>query len=56
MQRSIAIVIFARWNPLWAVPLYLVLIALDLGLFAASATKFMDGGWLPVTKFRLRRR
>ena len=38
-----------RWNPLWAVPLYGVLLTLDLGLFAASATKFADGGWLPVT-------
>ena len=38
-----------RWNPLWAVPLYAVLLLLDLGLFAASATKFTDGGWLPVT-------
>jgi KUP system potassium uptake protein len=38
-----------RWNPLWAAPLYAVLLALDLGLFAASATKFADGGWLPVT-------
>jgi KUP system potassium uptake protein len=38
-----------RWNPLWAVPLYGLLLALDLGLFAASATKFADGGWLPVT-------
>jgi KUP system potassium uptake protein len=38
-----------RWNPLWAVPLYAVLLALDLGLFAASSTKFLDGGWLPVT-------
>lgn len=38
-----------RWNPLWAVPLYGVLFALDLGLFAASSTKFLDGGWLPVT-------
>ncbi len=38
-----------RWNPLWALPLYAVLLALDLGLFAASATKFLDGGWLPVT-------
>lgn len=37
-----------RWNPLWAAPLYLILLALDLGLFAASATKFLDGGWLPV--------
>jgi KUP system potassium uptake protein len=36
-----------RWNPLWAVPVYATLLALDLGLFAASATKFMDGGWLP---------
>ena len=38
-----------RWNPIWAAPLYAVLLALDLGLFAASATKFADGGWLPVT-------
>ncbi len=37
-----------RWNPIWAVPLYAVLLALDLGLFAASSTKFLDGGWLPV--------
>jgi KUP system potassium uptake protein len=38
-----------RWNPLWALPLYGVLLLFDLGLFAASATKFVDGGWLPVT-------
>jgi KUP system potassium uptake protein len=38
-----------RWNPLWAVPLYVLLLGLDLGLFAASATKFIDGGWLPAT-------
>ena len=38
-----------RWNPLWAAPLYAVLLILDLGLFAASSTKFLDGGWLPVT-------
>lgn len=38
-----------RWNPLWAAPLYVILLGLDLGLFAASATKFTDGGWLPVT-------
>jgi len=38
-----------RWNPLWALPLYGLLLLLDLGLFAASATKFKDGGWLPVT-------
>lgn len=36
-----------RWNPLWALPLYAVLLILDLGLFAASSTKIMDGGWLP---------
>ena len=36
------------WNRLWAVPLFALLLALDLGLFAAAATKFMDGGWLPV--------
>lgn len=38
-----------RWNPIWAAPLYGVLLVLDLGLFAASATKFMAGGWLPAT-------
>ena len=37
-----------KWNPLWAVPLYVVLLGLDLGLFAASSTKFLAGGWLPV--------
>ncbi|UTP41712.1 KUP/HAK/KT family potassium transporter (plasmid) [Phenylobacterium sp. LH3H17] len=38
-----------RWNPLWAAPLYALLLACDIGLFAASATKFGDGGWLPVS-------
>lgn len=38
-----------RWKPLWAVPLFGLLLALDVGLFAASATKFADGGWLPVS-------
>ena len=38
-----------RWNPIWAAPLFGLLLALDVGLFAASATKFADGGWLPVT-------
>ncbi|MFA5962453.1 MAG: KUP/HAK/KT family potassium transporter [Sphingomonas sp.] len=38
-----------RWKLLWAVPLYTVLLALDVSLFAASATKFVDGGWLPTT-------
>ena len=37
-----------KWNPLWAAPLFALLLLLDLGLFAASATKFADGGWLPV--------
>lgn len=38
-----------RWNVFWAGPLYVLLLALDLGLFASSATKFTDGGWLPVS-------
>ena len=38
-----------RWPVIWAVPLYAVLLALDLGLWAASATKFGDGGWLPLS-------
>lgn len=38
-----------RWRPALAIPLYVVLLTLDLGLFAASATKFTDGGWLPVS-------
>ena len=38
-----------RWNPLWAAPLYAILLLLDLGLFAASATKFTAGGWLPAS-------
>jgi KUP system potassium uptake protein len=37
-----------KWNPLWAGPLFGLLLLLDLGLFAAASTKFMDGGWLPV--------
>ncbi len=47
----IGFVMFRIWrlNPLWAVPLFLLLLTLDLGLFAASATKFAAGGWLPVT-------
>jgi KUP system potassium uptake protein len=38
-----------RWRPALAIPLYAMLLVLDLGLFAASATKFTDGGWLPVS-------
>ena len=38
-----------RWNPLWAAPLFGLLLILDVALFAASATKFLDGGWLPAT-------
>ena len=47
----IGFVIFAiwRWPLWWAVPLYGVLLLLDLGLWAASATKFVDGGWLPLS-------
>ncbi|MDQ8757975.1 KUP/HAK/KT family potassium transporter [Sphingosinicella sp. LHD-64] len=36
-----------EWNRLWSVPLLGLLLAVDLGLFGAAATKFMDGGWLP---------
>ena len=36
-----------RWNLAWAGPLYALLLIMELGLFAASATKFIDGGWLP---------
>ena len=47
----IGFVMFRIWHwPLWwAVPLYGVLLLLDLGLWAASATKFADGGWLPLS-------
>jgi KUP system potassium uptake protein len=38
-----------RWKLIWAGPLYAVLLTLDVGLFAASATKFLDGGWLPLS-------
>ncbi len=38
-----------RWKLIWAAPLYAVLLTLDVGLFAASATKFLDGGWLPLS-------
>jgi KUP system potassium uptake protein len=38
-----------RWNALWAAPVYAVLLMLDVALFAASATKFTDGGWLPAS-------
>lgn len=37
-----------RWNRLWAVPLYALLLTCDVALFAASSTKFIAGGWLPV--------
>ena len=37
-----------RWNVIWAAPLYGALLMIDIGLFAASATKFVDGGWLPL--------
>lgn len=38
-----------RWNFLWAAPAFLVLLLLDATLFAAAATKFLDGAWLPLT-------
>jgi KUP system potassium uptake protein len=36
-----------HWKLAISVPLFAILLTLDLGLFAASATKFADGGWLP---------
>ncbi len=37
-----------RWRSVWAVVLYAVLLAFDAALFGASATKIMDGAWLPL--------
>ena len=43
-------VIFQIWRrrTIWAVPLYAVLLAFDVALFSASATKIPDGAWLPL--------
>jgi len=43
-------VIFRIWRKrrLWAVALYAVLLAFDVALFGASATKIPDGAWLPL--------
>jgi len=43
-------VIFRIWRlpRIWAIPLYAVLLAFDLALFGASATKIPDGAWLPL--------
>lgn len=37
-----------RWNIFLALPVFLLLLSIDIGLVASSATKFVDGGWLPV--------
>ncbi len=37
-----------RWKLLIAVPIYAVVLTFDTALFAASSTKFLAGGWLPV--------
>ncbi|WP_431305528.1 potassium transporter Kup [Sediminicoccus sp. BL-A-41-H5] len=37
-----------RWNLLWALPVYAVLLVFDTLLFAAAATKILDGAWLPI--------
>lgn len=37
-----------RWNPLWALPVYGVLLLFDAVLFAAASTKILDGAWLPL--------
>ena len=44
-------VIFRIWRLhwIWAVPVYAVLLAFDLALFAASSTKIPDGAWLPMS-------
>ena len=43
-------VIFRIWRlrRIWMVALYAVLLAFDLALFGASATKIPDGAWLPL--------
>jgi KUP system potassium uptake protein len=43
-------VMFRIWRlrKVWAVPLYVVLLASDAALFGASATKIPDGAWLPL--------
>jgi len=37
-----------RWHPVWALPLYAVLLGFDAALFGAAATKIIDGAWLPL--------
>ena len=37
-----------RWNLFIAVPVYAIVLTFDAALFAASSTKFLAGGWLPV--------
>ena len=43
-------VMFRVWRlrMIWAGPLYVVLLAFDVALFGASATKIPDGAWLPL--------
>jgi KUP system potassium uptake protein len=46
----IGYVMFRIWRVrlIWGVPVYAVLLAFDLSLFAASSTKIPDGAWLPL--------
>jgi KUP system potassium uptake protein len=37
-----------KWNPLWAVPLIIGLVAIDLAFFLSTATKITHGGWFPL--------
>lgn len=37
-----------KWNVLLALPVFALLLAIDVGLVTSSATKFLDGGWLPI--------
>jgi KUP system potassium uptake protein len=46
----IGYVMFRIWRVrlIWGAPVYAILLAFDLSLFAASATKIPDGAWLPL--------
>jgi KUP system potassium uptake protein len=46
----IGYLMFRVWRVrlIWGVPVYAVMLAFDLALFAASSTKIPDGAWLPL--------
>ena len=37
-----------NWNKIYAVPLFVIMFALDIGLFASCTTKIVSGGWFPL--------